>query len=180
MGMRVTGEVGGPHVTRRTVFRTLGGSALASLTAAGCGGEARSAAVSRTSDDLIRDRAIAASRALGSLIRGELAGHPSLAGSLKPLLAEHERHVTVLAAGYQDPPTAAAAPTPPRGASTATPTATATTDPAAAIAGIVAAERATSHGRTAEILAASGDLARLLASIAACELVAAQTLGGAR
>jgi hypothetical protein len=178
IGIPVAVEVCGRRVTRRAALRALGGSVLAvsASTVAACEGAA--------TQSVARHRPTAARRRLAADIHAALAVHPDLAGRLDPLLAYHQRHAAVVAAGYQDPP-ATASPTPgpstshsptPHPAATATVAVPATSD--AATAWVAAAERAASTGRTTDILAASGDLARLLASIAACEIDAARTLGG--
>lgn len=80
------------------------------------------------------------------------AAHPSLAARLRPLRAEVVRHVEAFGGK---------APTP-------TPSATAAPGtPAQALAGLAAAERALADRRAAVVLTVPGELARLMASVAA-------------
>jgi hypothetical protein len=90
------------------------------------------------------------------------AAHPSLAARLRPLRAEVVRHIEAF--GGKAP---AAAPPKEAAAGTA----------ADALAGIAAAERALADRRAAAVLTVPGDLARLLASVAAAGAGHAALLG---
>ncbi|SHM66957.1 hypothetical protein SAMN05216499_11341 [Actinacidiphila paucisporea] len=92
------------------------------------------------------------------------AAHPALAARLRPLRAEVARHVEAF--GGKPP---AAVPSP------AAPAATA----AQALAGLAAAERALADRRAATALTVPGELARLIASVAAAGAGHAALLGSA-
>lgn len=91
------------------------------------------------------------------------AAHPSLAARLRPLRAEVVRHIEAFggrAPARTPPPPAAAAGT-----------------PAQALAALAAAERALADRRAATALAVPGELARLMASVAAAGAGHAALLG---
>jgi hypothetical protein len=81
------------------------------------------------------------------------AAHPSLAARLRPLRAETVRHV----AAFGGKASATAAP----------PAETGTGSAAEALAGLAAAERSLADRRAAAVLTVPGELARLMASVAA-------------
>jgi hypothetical protein len=118
--------------------------------------------------DRVRARAARDSRGLAERYDAVIAAHPKLAGRLGPLRAEVVRHEEAFGG-------AAAAPTPPGTASSGpSATASATTSTAAvpakekdALAELAAAEREIADRRTRALLDAPGELARLLASVAA-------------
>jgi hypothetical protein len=119
-----------------------------------------------------RARARAARDSAGLVERYDaaLAAHPALADRLGPLRAEVVRHVTAFGGAGK----AAAGPSPagsPGGSSAGSPGASPA--PAApgtereALAGLAAAERALADRRAKALLSVPGELARLLASVAA-------------
>jgi hypothetical protein len=103
------------------------------------------------------------SAALAGQYDGVMAAYPSLAARLAPLRAEVARHVTA----FGGVPPAASAAT----ASTAT--------PAAALAALASAERTLADRRAKVLLDVPGELARLMASVAAAGAGHAALLGGA-
>jgi hypothetical protein len=103
------------------------------------------------------------SAALAGQYDGVMAAYPSLAARLAPLRAEIARHVTA----FGGVPPAASAAT----ASTAT--------PAAALAALASAERTLADRRAKVLLDVPGELARLMASVAAAGAGHAALLGGA-
>lgn len=90
------------------------------------------------------------------------AAHPALAARLRPLRAEVARHIEAF--GGKAPP---AVPPPPATAASA----------AQALAGLAAAERALAGRRAAAVLTVPGELARLMASVAAAGAGHAALLG---
>jgi hypothetical protein len=106
------------------------------------------------------------SAALAGQYDGVMAAYPSLAARLAPLRAEVARHVTAFGGV---PPAASAAP-----ASTAAPA-----TPAAALAALASAERTLADRRAKVLLDVPGELARLMASVAAAGAGHAALLGGA-
>ncbi|ALO96490.1 Lipoprotein [Streptomyces hygroscopicus subsp. limoneus] len=138
---------------RRTLLVSAAGGAL--LTGCSAGPESGDDGPSATQ----RARARAARDSRGLLARYDavLAAHPGLADRLRPLRAQVAAH----AAAFTD----GTAPT-----ASATATASAVPVPAGekdAVAGLAAAERALADRRAKDLLEAPGELARLLASVAA-------------
>lgn len=129
-----------------------------------------------------RTRAAAESLALLGRYDATLAAHPGLHPLLGPLRAEVAQHVTAFGGRLPQPGpatagrTGAVPPDPSASGGTASPKAAAATtappappaSPAAAVTALAAAERDVAARRTADLAAAPGDLARLLASVAAC------------
>jgi hypothetical protein len=127
-------------------------------------------------------RAQAARDSLGLLGRYDavIAAHPELAARLAPLRAEVARHAQAFGGTLPLPSAGAAAPAsapPDASSSTASPSATPRPSPhpasahpasaAASLSSLAAAERALADRRAAALLTAPGDLARLMASVAA-------------
>ncbi|CAL9600188.1 hypothetical protein SUDANB176_05416 [Streptomyces sp. enrichment culture] len=146
--------------------RSLLAAAPAALLAAGCSADSENpdaAGGSRPSAaDRARARAARDSRELAERYDAVIAAHPELARRLAPLRAEVVRHAEAFGG------TAVASPTPSGTAPSATPPVLAV--PAKekeALAELAAAERETAGRRTEALLDAPGELARLLASVAA-------------
>lgn len=128
-------------------------------------------------------RAQAARDSLALLARYDatLAAYPALAGRLSPLRAHVALHASAFGGRPPAPaatpasPTAlasagtpsAAPPTPRKGAGTASPAPAVPSTPAAALAALAAAERTLADRRAAALLTVPGELARLMASVAA-------------
>ena len=148
--------------------------------------------------DPVRDRALSAEAGLltqydAVLALPSVAADSGLTARLKAIREEHASHATAIREGYT-PPAAATPSTPPAmttpitpttpsgSATTWSPPATtdAKTDAKTAVASLAKAEQNAASARTSDILAADGDTAMLLASIAASESGhAALLLGGA-
>ncbi|MEV8537166.1 hypothetical protein [Streptomyces sp. NPDC051211] len=149
-------------------------------------------------DRRIREAAVRDSRALLERYDATLAAHPALAGRLAPLRAAVAAHAAALspdgaAAGAAGPkasgaagPKASATPAPSEtpgapgtsGAPAAQgsvpsvpPVAPVPPKPADAVAALADAERSLAENRTVALAEAPGELARLLASVAACGAV---------
>lgn len=169
----------------------LAGAAVlaAAGTTAGCSGDDGDdggADAART--ERLRRRAAEASRGLLRRYDATASAHPALAGALDPLRADVARHVAALARGLPADTRAAspaggrespgdradAAPPPPaqRRADEAVPA-----DPAKAVAALAAAEKRTADAHTAALATAPGDVARLLASVAAAGAAHVYLLG---
>ena len=143
--------------------------------------------------DPVRDRALSAEAVLltqydSALALPSVAADSALTAKLKAIRAEHASHAAAIKEGYTSP--AAATPSAPpetTGSTPTTPTGSATTwsspapvDAKTAVATLAKAEQDAASARTSDILAADGDTAMLLASIAAAESGhAALLLGGA-
>jgi hypothetical protein len=145
--------------TRRTVLAT--GAVLA---LAGCLPADESAPPPPDPDLVLRRRVAAEVRALVAAYVAATATFPALAARLGPLAAEHDAHVAAL--DPRPPSTRPSLPVPPEPA-----TATATLDRLADL------ERSAGRRRTSQSLRAGSDLARLLASVGACNAVHAALLG---
>ncbi|WP_225846534.1 hypothetical protein [Streptomyces sp. HPF1205] len=164
-------------LSRRRVLAVTAASAVAAGAVTGCspsGGEGRASARSLPEPGAAeRTRALRDSTALLAAYDAAVAARPSLAARLGPLRAEVARHVTAFGGAPAAPPAATAKP-PSKGA--AAPSAKPPAKGAAATAGgrsaptpadLAAMERALADRRTAALLDVPGDLARLLASVAA-------------
>lgn len=139
----------------------------------------------------MRDRAIAAEATLlaqydTALALPSVTADSVLAAKLTAIRAEHAAHAAAIKQGYTPPsaPTPFAPPessaTAPASASTSATQPPATTDAKTAVAALAKAEQDEASARTADILAADGPTAMLLASVAASEAGhAALLLGGA-
>jgi hypothetical protein len=175
-----------PEVARLSRRGVMGVAAAGALT--GCsGGGAKAAAPRRAPVPGAAEKARAATGSLALLKRYDAvsAAHPALASRLAPLRAEVARHAAAFggrppapapapAGSATAPPPSTAPPSttaPPPASSAAPPPAPAAAGvpaaPGAALSWLAAAERALADRRAAELLAAPGGLARLLASVAA-------------
>ncbi|MEU0337375.1 hypothetical protein [Streptomyces sp. NPDC006193] len=148
-----------PGTRRRTLLASAAGAALL----AGCSAAGESGGDGPSAADRARARAARDSRELLARYDAALTAHPGLAELLRPLRARVAAHATAFAAGT---PTASAT-------ASATVSATASPAPSApagekdALAGLAAAERALADRRAKDLLHVPGELARLLASVAA-------------
>jgi hypothetical protein len=122
-------------------------------------------------DLAVVSRALAASQDLAQRYADAVTALPDLAGTLTPLAAEHAAHIRALdttldsaTANTESPAPVSSGPVRPVSAGET-------------IAALAAAERASATARVADVLTSSPDVARLLASIAACQAVHAAVLG---
>ncbi|MEU6481517.1 hypothetical protein ABZ858_32515 [Streptomyces sp. NPDC047017] len=165
---------------RRSLLASAAGAAL--LAGCSAGTDDSGAGGGTPVADRVRAAAAGDSQELVRRYDAVLAAHPALAPRLGPLRAEVVRHAAAFgAAGTASPaasttPPAATAPTAaagatPGAASGATPGATGPGGLAAtekdALAALAAAERSLADRRAAALLQVPGELARLLASVAA-------------
>ncbi|MFI9719609.1 hypothetical protein ACIHFE_08120 [Streptomyces sp. NPDC052396] len=150
--------------------RVLAGGAAA-LLLSGCSGTARPGPADGRAPDGSTLRARAARRSAELLGRYDatLAAHPALAPRLRPLRDQVARHVQALGT-----PTAAPSASP---ATTPAASPTAPGDEKAALEALADAERRTTEAHTAALANAPGELARLLASIAAAGAAHTYLLG---
>ncbi|MEV1062047.1 hypothetical protein [Streptomyces sp. NPDC050263] len=155
---------------RRSVLASAAGAAL--LVGCSSGSEEGEESVGDSPSASERARARAARESNGLLVRYDavLAARPALAGLLGPLRAEVVRHVEAFGGTEKasPSPTASASPTvsSPTTAASAAPSAAPATEKDALV-GLAGAERALADRRAAELVDAPGELARLLASVAA-------------
>lgn len=111
----------------------------------------------------LRGRAARDSAALLARYDATIAGHPDLARRLRPLRAEVALHAEAFGATAPASPTASPSAGPSPSVSPSVPA-----RPAEALSALVAAERALADARVAALQDAPAELARLLASVAAC------------
>ncbi|MFD4879344.1 hypothetical protein ACFWOB_39140 [Streptomyces sp. NPDC058420] len=150
---------------RRSLLVSAAGAALL----AGCSSGADDSGTtggSESAAEHARARAAADSETLLRHYDTVLAAHPTLAPRLDPLRAEVVRHTTAFGGSGATPSaTATASPS-----ATASSTSSSTAAPATeddALAGLAAAERSLADRRAKALLDLPGELARLLASVAA-------------
>lgn len=150
--------------SRRAVLATSG-----LLTVAGClpaDDEPRRRA---DADLRLRRRVAVEVRDLAAAYAAVRRAVPATAARLDPLAAEHEAHLAAL----EGPPAPTRSPSFPSGPATPVPTTA-----AAAVSWLAGLERAAAARRARQCLGAGPDLARLLASVGACEAAHAELLGG--
>lgn len=138
---------------RRSLLASAAGVALL----AGCSDGAEPGDDGPSVAERARARAARDSRGLLERYDAVLAAHPGLAERLRPLREQVAAH----AAAFEEGTTA---PTPARSPASAAPVPAGEKD---AVAGLAAAERALADRRAKELLEVPGELARLLASVAA-------------
>jgi hypothetical protein len=165
----------GQKATRRSVLA----AALAlPLAATGCKGVGGLGTPPRPLPDVaVLREAIAGERLMIARYTAVLAAAPGLAGSLPPLLDQHQAHLASLQGRLVDPRAASAASPSP---STPHQVSGVPTTPAAARAYLRGAEQTAAQALLRHLAAASPSLAQLLASIAASEASHALLLGSRR
>ncbi|MHB6910014.1 hypothetical protein [Streptomyces sp. DB-54] len=164
-------------LTRRTTLlagAALGGAALL----AGCADHARPAAEApeqSAAAERLRARAARDSTALLARYDATLAAHPALGTPLRPLRAEVARHAEAFASDRPSAGASASASTsastsasaPPAGAARGAGAPRVPADERGARTALADAERTLADARTAALVSAPPELARLLASVAA-------------
>ncbi|NGO13705.1 hypothetical protein G5C60_40465 [Streptomyces sp. HC44] len=162
---------------RRSLLAGAAGAGAALL--AGCSGPDSASENTEESDsaaDGARARAARDSERLAARYAAVLDAHPALAERLSPLRAEVVRHAKAFGDGKpaSSGPSAPAAP-PASAAASASPSASASAGVPAreedALAELASAERALADRRTKALVEVPGELARLLASVAAAGAV---------
>ncbi|SEE58868.1 hypothetical protein SAMN05216489_07277 [Streptomyces sp. 3213] len=146
---------------RRSLLASAAGAALL----VGCstdGDDTENTAGSPSAAERARARAASDSETLLQHYDAVLAAHPTLADRLNPLRAEVVRHATAFG-GSGSTPSSTATAEPSASASASAVPATASD----ALAGLAAAERSLADKRAKALLDVPGELARLLASVAA-------------
>ncbi|MCW7947428.1 lipoprotein [Streptomyces hygroscopicus] len=158
-----------PHprtaLRRRSLLASTAGAALL----AGCSGAPDSTATDGSPSAADRARAQAArdSEALAERYAAVIDAHPELAARLRPLRAEVVQHAQAFG-GTPGAPASSPVPASPSASASPSPTASAVpADPRSALAGLAAAERALADRRAGALLDVPGELARLMASVAA-------------
>jgi hypothetical protein len=159
----------GQEPSRRSV---LAGGGLLLLTA--CTGSTPPRSPGPTADQRLARRVTAEINGLANVYARTITAHPNLRPALTPLAAEHVAHSAALVALLPAPtstPTLTSSPSATTSSPSAAPPATIPPTPGAAREALAMAERAAAARRRHQAAAAGPELARLLASIAACEAV---------
>jgi hypothetical protein len=169
------------EATRRGVLATTAlaaGLAASGLPLAGCKGIGALGTPPRPLPDVaVAARAIAAERALIAQYSAILTAMPSLAGQLRPLLAQHNEHLTRLRSRLSEPAGHPAATASSGTSTTAHRSAPLVpTTPAAALAALRTSENAASAALASQLASLSPSFAQLLASISASEATHARLL----
>jgi hypothetical protein len=135
-------------------------SAAGGLLLAGCSAGSGETGGGRPAAERLRARAARDSERLAAHYDAVVAAHPGLAERLRPLRAEVVRHARAFGGG-------SGAASPSASVSASVSPVAVPADEKQALASLAAAERALADRRTAALLDAPGELARLLASVAA-------------
>ncbi|MET7655447.1 MULTISPECIES: hypothetical protein [unclassified Streptomyces] len=167
---------------RRSLLASAAGAALLVGCSSGAQETEKSASRTPSATDRARARAARESSVLVARYDAVLAVHPALTGRLAPLRAELVRHVEAFGGAGKTSPSAtdsstdsptvpsttsaSSASADPTAGAAAVPSAVPITD-TAALAELAAAERTLADRRATELLDVPGELARLLASVAA-------------
>jgi hypothetical protein len=165
---------------RRSLLASAAGAVLLVGCSSGPDGSGKSASGSPSATDVARARAARESDALAERYDAVLAAHPALARRLAPLRAEVVRHreafggVTTASGTPSTSPSVTSSASSPAAPATAAAAVPATEKEA--LAALAAAERTLADRRTAALPAVPGELARLLASVAAAGAVHAYLL----
>ncbi|MFJ7591054.1 hypothetical protein ACIQZO_27495 [Streptomyces sp. NPDC097617] len=163
--------------SRRSLLAGAAGAAGAALLT-GCSGDLPTeAALTIPLERRMRETAVRDSTRLRDRYDATAAAHPALAARLAPLRAAVDAHAAALSLTPSAPPS----PTPSRsgGTGAAAPAVSGEPVPAKpeeALTALADAERSLSESRTIDLAGAPGELARLLASVAACGAVHAHLL----
>lgn len=165
--------------SRRSLLTGAAGAAGAALLS-GCSGTGSTGmAFGIPLERRMREAAVRESARLLERYDATAAAHPALAARLAPLRASVAAHAAALALTPPDAgsPSASASPSGGTGAAAPAPSGEPVPPkPADALTALADAERSLSESRTIDLAAAPGELARMLASVAACGAVHAYLL----
>ena len=153
-------------LSRRALLAGTLGAVVAPLDLGGCASDPEPAAP--TPDETALGFTLTSATELLAAYTATTAAHPGLAPRLDPLAADHRTHLAALGPGPSPSPTPSVPPVP-----------SVPADPAAAQAALTAAETAAAAALTSRVGPIDADLARTLASVAACRAAHAADLGGA-
>jgi hypothetical protein len=147
---------------RRTLLVSVAGGALVAGCSAGSGDSEEGTGGSPSVTEQTRVRAARDSQGLAERYDAVLGAYPALAERLEPLRAEVVRHTEAFGGVRKPSAPASASPSPSASAPPAVPG-----GEKDAVATLAAAERALADRRAKALLGVEGELARLLASVAA-------------
>jgi len=154
---------------RRTLLATAAGAALL----AGCSADGDRSGPASAAAERVRRQAAQDSRDLARRYDAVLAAHPALAGRLRPLRAEVERHAAAFGGEATPEASSPSAAVTAAAATHGSPGPSGSPSPAVpagekdALTALAAAERSRADRLTAALAQVPGELARLLASVAA-------------
>ncbi|MEU0028183.1 hypothetical protein [Streptomyces sp. NPDC006335] len=151
-----------PGPRRRSLLASVAGGALLVGCSDGTGSGEEGTAGSPAVVERVRVQAARDSRGLVGRYDAVLAAHPTLAERVGPLRAEAVRHVEAFGESVAASSSPSAS-----GSASPSPSATAPATEKDALAQLAAAERALADRRAKALLEVPGELARLLASVAA-------------
>ncbi|WP_328768301.1 hypothetical protein [Streptomyces sp. NBC_00286] len=157
---------------RRSLLASAAGAGAALLT--GCSTSESSSETTEeaaSAADRARARAARDSEGLAARYEAVLAAHPALASRLTPLRAEVVRHAKAFGGGKRASATPSASASSSPAASASAPAASVPAREEDALAELASAERALADRRTKALEEVPGELARLLASVAAAGAV---------
>ncbi|MGW1556946.1 hypothetical protein ACWCQ1_10565 [Streptomyces sp. NPDC002144] len=152
---------------RRSLLASAAGTALLAGCSHGSGESEESTGGSPSLTARARARAARESEGLLQRYDAVLAAHPAAAERLRPLRAEVLRHTEAFGGTAAKGSPASASPSSASVSASASASAAVPVDEKEAVAQLAAAERALAERRTAALLDVPGELARLLASVAA-------------
>ncbi|MGZ9933725.1 hypothetical protein ACXNSR_28060 [Streptomyces sp. NC-S4] len=163
--------------SRRSLLAGAAGAAGAALLTGCSDGPATDAALTVPLERRMREAAVRDSARLLERYDSTAAAHPALASRLAPLRAAVAAHTAALSPTPSAPPS----PSPSRSGGTGAAAPAASGEPVPpkpdeALTALADAERSLSESRTIDLAGAPGELARLLASVAACGAVHAYLL----
>lgn len=179
-----------PSPSRRSVLAGAAAAAAGSALVTGCsgGGDTVGADSGISLERRMREGAVRDSERLLERYDATVAVHPDLSGRLAPLRRAVAAHTGALALGTAKASPAPSGPASPSGSPAGSPSASPPPSapaagraqvpekPAEALSALADAERSLSEARTIALAGAPGELARLLASVAACGAVHAYLL----
>lgn len=168
-----------PRPSRRSLLAGAAGVAGAALLSGCSDGPSPDAEAGIPLERRMREAAVRESGRLLERYDATAAAHPALAGRLAPLRAAVAAHAQALSPAPAGSPSASAAPSPAGATGAAAPAPSAEPVPPKAedaLSALADAERSLSEARTIDLAGAPGELARMLASVAACGAVHAHLL----
>ncbi|MGW0390205.1 hypothetical protein ACWDYJ_04760 [Streptomyces sp. NPDC003042] len=156
---------------RRLLAGAAGAAGAALLTGCTGGGDAADADTGIPLERRMRENAVRDSELLLERYDATTAAHPDLAGRLAPLRTAVAAHTAALASSDPAARVPGSAPSPTSPSASAASREPVPPKPADALTALADAERSLSEARTVSLAGAPGELARMLASVAACGAV---------
>ncbi|MFG2878583.1 hypothetical protein ACGFYU_26865 [Streptomyces sp. NPDC048337] len=170
-----------PRPSRRSLLAGAAGAAGAALLAGCSDGPSPDGDPAIPLERRMREAAVRESGRLLERYDATAAAHPALAGRLAPLRAAVAAHAAALSPTPAGSPSASRSASPPPSGATGAAAPAPSAEPVPpkaedALTALADAERSLSESRTIDLAGAPGELARMLASVAACGAVHAYLL----